>query len=244
MADISLQLYSIKEEAQESFEEALKLTAKCGYTGVEFAGYFGQSADQMKDLLKKYGLKAVSTHVGPDKLRTSLDEEIAYAKALGYNMIVCPWLPCKTGEDTVKDALFLEECARKAAKEGIVIGYHNHNQEFVKFNGKYAMDIILENAPSIKFEPDVFWVAFAGVDPVSYITPLEKSGRICAVHAKELAKEGKDNVYIGEGKIDFKEVAAICPPSKYPWIVEQEEYHSDHEDGITVSFKGLKNVLG
>jgi sugar phosphate isomerase/epimerase len=244
MADIYLQLYSIKEEAQGSFEEALKLTAKCGYTGVEFAGYFGLNADQMRSLLKKYNLTAVSSHVGPDKLRASLDDEIAYAKDLGYKMIVCPWLPCKTEEDTVKDAKFLEECAQKAAKEGIVIGYHNHNQEFAKFNGKYAMDIILENAPSVKFEPDVFWVAFAGVDPVSYITPLEKSGRICAIHAKELAKEGQDNVYIGEGKIDFKGIAAVCPPSKYPWIIEQEEYHSDHEDGITKSFNGLKAVLG
>jgi sugar phosphate isomerase/epimerase len=244
VADISLQLYSIKEEAKESFEKALELTAKCGYTGVEFAGYFDLSAGQMGALLKKYGLNAVSTHVGIAKLKTSLDDEIAYARALGYKMIVCPWLPCKTGEETVNDARFLEECAQKAAKEGIVIGYHNHAQEFAKFGGKYAMDIILENAPSIKFEPDLFWVAFGGVDPVSYITPLEKSGRICAIHAKELAKEGKDNVYIGEGKIDFKGIAAVCPPSKYPWIIEQEEYHSDHEDGITKSFKGLKAILG
>ncbi|MDR1972348.1 MAG: sugar phosphate isomerase/epimerase [Treponema sp.] len=244
MANISLQLYSIKEEAEESFEKALELTAKCGYTGVEFAGYFGLNADQMNDLLKKYNLNAVSTHVGINKLMDSLDDEIAFAKALNYRMIVCPWLPCKTEEDTVKDAKFLEECAQKAKKEGIVIGYHNHAQEFVKFNGKYAMDIILENAPSIKFEPDVFWVAYAGVDPVSYITPLEQAGRICAIHAKELAKAGKDNVYVGEGKIDFKGIAAVCPPSKYPWIIEQEEYHSDHEDGITKSFKGLKAVLG
>ncbi|GHV71517.1 sugar phosphate isomerase [Spirochaetia bacterium] len=243
MADINLQLYSIKEEAQAGFEKALELTAKCGYSGVEFAGYFDLTADQMKDLLKKYGLKAVSTHVGIDKLKTSLDAEIAYAKALGYKLVVCPYLTCKTEEETIRDAKFLEECAQKAAKEGIVIGYHNHHQEFVKFNGKYAMDILLENAPSVKFEPDVFWVAFAGVDPVSYIGPLEKKGRICAIHAKELAKEGKDNVYVGEGKIDFKGIAAICPPSKYPWIIEQEEYHSDHEDGITKSFKGLKAVL-
>jgi sugar phosphate isomerase/epimerase len=106
------------------------------------------------------------------------------------------------------------------------------------------MDILLEKAPSIKFEPDVFWVAYAGVDPLSYIIPFEKAGRICAIHAKELAKEGKDNVYIGEGKVDFKGIAAACPPPKYPWIIEQEEYHSDHEDGITRSFKGLKAVLG
>jgi sugar phosphate isomerase/epimerase len=212
--------------------------------GVEFAGYFGLNADQMKDLLKKYSLKVMSTHVGLNKLKDTLDDEIAFAKALDYRMIVCPWLPCKTEEDTVKDAQFLEECAKKAAKDGIIVGYHNHDQEFAQFGGKYAMDIILEKAPSVKFEPDVFWIAFAGVDPVFFITPLEKAGRICAVHAKELAKEGNDNLYIGEGKIDFKGIAAVCAPVKYPWIIEQEEYHSGHEDGISRSFKGLKAVLG
>ncbi|MDR2136622.1 MAG: hypothetical protein LBO76_08405 [Treponema sp.] len=41
--DISLQLYSIKEEAGENFAGALELARKSGYQGVEFAGYFGNS---------------------------------------------------------------------------------------------------------------------------------------------------------------------------------------------------------
>ena len=243
MAVISLQLYSIKEEAEADFEKALELTARCGYTGVEFAGYFGYSGSQMNELLKKYNLTAVSTHIGLDRIRDALDEEIAFAKTVGYRMIVCPWLPCTSEEEVIKDAKTLEECAQKAAQEGMIIGYHNHDHEFKRFGSTYAMDIILENAPSVQFQPDVYWVALAGVDPVSYITPLEKAGRICSVHAKELAKNKKENAYIGEGIINFKGIAAVCDPSCYPWIVEQEEYHSDHEDGIARSFKGLKAIL-
>jgi hypothetical protein len=41
--------------------------------------------------LAKYNLKAVSAHVGLDRLRTALDEEITYAQTLGYRLIVCPW---------------------------------------------------------------------------------------------------------------------------------------------------------
>jgi sugar phosphate isomerase/epimerase len=105
------------------------------------------------------------------------------------------------------------------------------------------MDIILETAPTLKFEPDVFWVAMGGVDPVAYITPLVKAGRICAIHAKELAKEGKDNVYIGAGKIDVAALAKLCPPDVYPWIIEQEEFSSDHADGIAKSDEGLRRVF-
>jgi sugar phosphate isomerase/epimerase len=241
--DISLQLYSIKEEEAESFPGALELCAKAGYQGVEFAGYFNNTPDQLQALLAKYKLKAVSTHAGLPRFESAFDEELAYAKTLGYKLIVCPYIKCDSKENTIRDAKVLETCAQKAAKEGIIVGYHNHSHEFVKYDGRYAMDILLETAPSVKFEPDVFWVANAGIDPVEYLTPLAKAGRVCAVHAKEIAKQGKDNVYIGEGKIDFKAIAGICPPASLPWIIEQEEFSSDHFDGISKSYKGLRKVF-
>jgi sugar phosphate isomerase/epimerase len=242
--NISLQLWSIKEEAGEDFARALEMTEKAGYGGVEFAGYYGKSPSELGELLAKYHLKAVSTHAGIDQLRAALDTEMTYAKALGYTLIVCPWSECKTAEQIIEDARFLESCAEKAAKEGITIAYHNHNQEFRKFGGRYAMDIMFEHMPSVQFEPDVFWIAYGLVDPVRYLAPLAEAGRIAAVHAKELAREGPDNVYIGQGKIDFPGIAAVCPPDKYPWIVEQEEYSSDHFDGISTSYRGLRAVIG
>jgi sugar phosphate isomerase/epimerase len=242
-AEIALQLYSIKEEAQEDFARALELTQKAGYQGVEFAGYFGNSPEQLKALLRTYKLKAVSTHLGLPRLKEALDEEIACAKTLGYRLLVCPGIGADSAEGFAKEARSLEECAQRAAKEGLTVGYHNHSHEFVKYGGKYAMDIILENAPTVKFQPDLFWVAAGGVDPLTYIEPLARAGRICAIHAKELAKTGKENVYVGEGKIDFKAIAAICPPDTYPWIIEQEEYHSDHLDGISKSYRGLRRVF-
>jgi sugar phosphate isomerase/epimerase len=241
--DISLQLYSIKEDAGENFTGALELVQKAGYQGVEFAGYYGNSPVQMKALLDQYRLKAVSTHLGLPRLKEALDEEILYAKALGYRLLVCPGFQADSAEGYIKEAKTLEECAKKAAKEGIIVGYHNHSHEFVKYGGVYAQDIILQNAPTVQFEPDLFWVAVGGVDPLGYLEPLAKAGRICAVHAKELAKTGKDNVYVGEGKIDFTGIAKICPPDKYPWIIEQEEYHSGHSDGISKSYQGLRRIF-
>jgi sugar phosphate isomerase/epimerase len=138
-------------------------------------------------LLVKHNLKSISAHVALDRLRKSFDEEINYAKKLGHKMIVCPWTGCKTEAETIEDAKFLESCAQKAGRDGIIIGYHNHDHEFKRFNGRYAMDILLENMPSVQFEPDVFWLAYAGLDPITYIKPLVIAGWICAIHAKELA---------------------------------------------------------
>jgi sugar phosphate isomerase/epimerase len=241
--DISIQLYSIKEDAEENFAGALELVQKAGYQGVEFAGYFGNSPARMRALLDQYKLKAVSTHLGLSRLREALDEEIAYARALDYRLLVCPGVSADSAEGYAKEAALLEECAQKAAKEGILVGYHNHAHEFTRYGGKYALDIILENAPTVKFQPDLFWIAVGGADPLSYLEPLAGAGRICAVHAKELAKTGKDNVYVGEGKIDFKAVAKLCPPDRFPWIIEQEEYHGGRFEGISKSYQGLRRVF-
>lgn len=240
---IGLQLYSIKEEADKSFEEALKMTADAGYEAVEFAGYYGHSTKELKALLEKYKLTAVSSHVGISRFIDHFDEEIEYALALGYKMIICPYLKCESLEEIVADAKILESCAKKASEKGLTVGYHNHKQEFEKFEGKYALDLLMAHAPSVKLQPDLFWIAAAGVDPVSYIKPYVKAGRICAIHAKEIAKEGSENVYVGEGRIDFATVASMVDPEIIPFIVEQEEFSTDHFDGISKSFKGLNNIL-
>jgi len=242
--NISLQLWSIKEEVKEDFAHALELTEKAGYQGVEFAGYFGKTPEELRKLLTRYRLKSISTHVSLDRLHSSLDEEIHYAKELGHKMIICPWSECKTEAEAIEDARFLESCAQEAVRDGIIIGYHNHAQEFKRFNGRYVMDILLENMPSVQYEPDVFWIAYAGVDPLAYIKPFADDGRrICAIHAKEMAKEGNGNVYIGQGKIDFTRLAVLCPPSKYYYIVEQEEFSTDHFDGISKSCQGLRALI-
>ena len=242
--EISLQLYSIKEEAAQDFSNALSLVQKAGYQGVEFAGYYGNTPDQMKKLLEQYKLKAVSAHVGLGRLKEALDEELAFAKALGYKLVVCPYSTCNTRTEVLENAAFLETRAKKAADQGITLGYHNHSHEFTsQFDGKYALDILLENAPTLKLQPDVFWIAVGGVDPLKYLEPFARSGRLCSLHAKELAKDTEANVYVGQGQIDFAALAKVCPPSEYPWIIEQEEFSSDHFDGISQSYQGLRRVF-
>ncbi|MDR0553996.1 MAG: sugar phosphate isomerase/epimerase [Treponema sp.] len=241
--DISLQLWSIKEEAEKDFAGALALVEKAGYRGVEFAGYYGNTPERVKEMLAACGLKAVSSHVGIDRLQNNWDGEIQYLKTLGFKLIVCPWVSCASKEEVLQNAAILESCAQKAAQDGITVGYHNHAHEFVQFDGRYALDILLEKAPTVQFQPDVYWIAHAGVDPVRYLKPVAEAGRICAIHAKEIAKTGTANVYVGRGRIDFKAIAALCPPARYPYIVEQEEFSSDHFDGIRQSCEGLRKVL-
>ena len=62
--DIALQLYSVREEFAADPEGTLKALAEMGYNGVEFAGYAGKTAEEMKALLEKYNLYAKAAHEG------------------------------------------------------------------------------------------------------------------------------------------------------------------------------------
>jgi len=242
--NIGLQLWSIFQDFRGQFEFALELAQKAGYQSVELAGgVYGDTPAHTKQLLEKYNLKPVGAHVGLGRFENNFDEELDFAVKVGYDMIVCPGMEINSKDDVLRAAAILEACAQKAAKEGVGVGYHIHSNEFVKFDGKYAIDILLENAPSIKLQPDVFWIVRGGVDPVSYLKQFENTGRICNIHAKEISADGTSNAYIGQGVIDFKGIAKMFPPCTYTYIVEQEEYSGDHLEGLIESYKGMKEVV-
>ena len=50
---------------EKDFEGTLKRVKEIGYDYVEFAGYFGKSAEEVKSLLDKYELTAISVHQAP-----------------------------------------------------------------------------------------------------------------------------------------------------------------------------------
>ena len=53
---IAYQLYSAREEAAKDLSGVLKTLRDQGYEGVEFAGFYGRSAEEVKALLKKKAL--------------------------------------------------------------------------------------------------------------------------------------------------------------------------------------------
>ena len=87
-----LQLFSVRDVTEKDLEGALKAVAEMGYSFVEFAGFFGHSAEEVKGWLDKYGLTASGTHTGLSALTDDvLEETIAYHKAIGCKDIIIPY---------------------------------------------------------------------------------------------------------------------------------------------------------
>ena len=187
---IGLQLYSIREDMEKDMDSALRQVKEMGYDCVEFAGYFGHSAEEVKAILDKYGLECVSVHQAPQLFVDEGQKAVDYIKTLGVKYAAVPWYEkdklagSPEWDNTVK---MFTEVAELLKKNGIKMMYHNHDFEFNKVDGKFILDWIYDTIPQdlIELEVDTCWVHYAGYNPAEYL--LKYSGRINIVHLKDFA---------------------------------------------------------
>ena len=237
--EISLQLYSIHEETQRDFTGSVQRVGEIGFQGVEFAGYGGLTAGEQVQLLKNSGLYSVGTHTGLSVFEDNFEAELSYSKAIGSKYIICPWAKVETMEEIDHLAMVLNKAAEKAAKEGIKVGYHNHDHEFVKVDGKYALDLLAEKTDdNVVLELDVFWVAYAGVDPVEYIKKWGK--RVELIHIKQI-DANKANVDAADGILDMKKIKEAAEYATY-FVLEHEEYDKPVWDAIRNDYEYLSRI--
>lgn len=241
---VGIQLYSLRDEAEKDFIGVLEKVASIGYQGVEFAGYGGIKAIEMKEHLERLGLRAVSSHVPLERLEDHLEEEIAYAKVLEMSYMVCPWATFEGIEDVEKLANTLNKVGKACKKEGITFLYHNHDHEFVKIDGDYILDLLYSktNPDYVKAELDLCWISRGGVDEVAYVEKY--SGRCPLLHAKDyIINPVFRQVEVGTGLVKFEQIEKIAQNAGVQWvIVEQEEYSMDPFESIQISLKNLKQL--
>lgn len=215
-----LQMYSLRDITGENMAYALAETAKMGYSYVEFAGFAGHSAEEIKAMLDENGLVAAGTHTGLEALsEENIDATIAYHKAIGCKAIVVPGADLSTKEAI---DLFLERmnfAEKKLSAEGIFLGYHNHDREFKENEDGLVPEYEILNRSNITLEVDTYWVFNAGVDSIAF---LEKyKDRIKLIHLKDGLKGGIGKS-LGSGEARAAEVRKKALELGFKIIVESE----------------------
>jgi sugar phosphate isomerase/epimerase len=224
---VGVQLYSVRDDAAKDLEGVFAVLAKAGYDGVEYAGYYGHSAEELRKLQDKYGLKCCGTHTGLDTLMgDELQKTIAFNKTLGNKYLIVPWLPDerrKTKAAIVETAKLLSDIAARAKKAGMRVGYHSHAGDFVKVDGEAAWDILFAAArPGVVMQIDTANARNGGADPLEYIKKYPSQS--VTVHLKEYAPDN-GKVLIGEGETKWSDVFQACEHGGGTewYIVEQED---------------------
>ena len=236
---VALQLYTVRDETKRDFAGTLRRVAQIGYSGVEFAGYGNLSSQEMSALLAETGLRAASTHLGLDALQDSqLDAAMRYCQDIDCFFIVLPWLAneWRTREGIQALAARLNAIGQRCREHGITFAYHNHDFEFARDDGAYLLDYLLQATdPSlVKIELDVYWAAYAGVDPVSYLQTL--ADRVVLIHLKDMAAD-RSMTEVGKGLLDMRSICAFAQARGLWGIVEHDHPHIPSLESARISWE-------
>lgn len=245
---VGLQLYSVRDDLEKDFYGTLRQVKEMGYSAVEFAGLCGHTPEEVKGMCEELGLVPISAHVPLDELGGNTEQVLDCYKAIGCRYVVIPYLAeeyrpgCGGFAEAVRKMKAIGEAA---AKHGMVLQYHNHDFEFSKVDGKYALDLLYEEVGPeyLQTQLDTCWVNVGGENPSGYVRKY--AGRVPTVHLKDFKGSKSEHMYaligieeekqektagafefrpLGMGLQDIPDIVKASIESGAEWfIVEQDE---------------------
>ncbi len=241
---VGVQLYSVRKRCEQDLAATLKAVKEMGYAGVEFAGYYGRTAKELKQMLDDNGLVACGTHTGFDTIKPeNIQATIAFNREIGNKYLMVPGMGAKTKEDWLNAAKVFNAASAIAKTEGMYVGYHNHQHEFKDIfdDGKCKWETLFDNTvPDVCTQLDVGHVVSAGHDPVKWLKKYP--GRSRTLHAKE--------VYPGPGilgqapagvtGVDWPAVFAATDADVTEWYIVETEADPMSLDNVRGCFEFLK----
>ena len=243
---IGLQLYSVREDCQKDLPGTLEKVAKMGYDGVDFAGYYGYEAKEVRKMVDDLGLKVCGGHLG---LNTLVGDElkltVEFQRILGNKYLIVPGLSEERRNSRAawqETAKIFNEIADNLKPEGMLTGYHNHSIEFQPMDGELPWDTFFGNTKKeVIMQLDTGNALHGGADPAPF---LEKyPGRAITVHLKEYSS-ANDKALIGEGDVRWDDIFRSCETvGNTEWyIVEQESYAYSPIECVERCVKALRDM--
>jgi len=239
---VGLELYSVREQCAKDLPGTIAAVAKIGYKGVEFAGYHGRSAKDLRKLLDDNGLVCCGTHtpyetILPDKLEATME----FNQIIGNKFLIVPWMEGKSKQAWLEKAKLFNEAADKAKAKGMFVGYHAHAHDFEKFDGESAWDLFFGNTKAdVIMQLDTSNCCDGGADPVAVLKKYP--GRAKTIHIK--SNGGGPEAVFGEDKVNWAEVFKFCEgPGRTQWYVVEHDVPSDPLASIRRSYEFLAGRL-
>ncbi len=239
---ISVQLYSVRNEAANGFEAVLRRIGEIGFVGVELAGFHDLTPQQYASIVDEAGLVTSSAHLTdltPDGFNAALDD----IQSVGCDIAVCAFMPPErfADLDAVKaSAEALNKANVIAADRGVALGYHNHWWEFAtSLDGETAWSTLFDQLdPTVFAELDMYWATLGGADPRQVIADL--GDRLWVLHVKDGPCDVSESpmVAVGSGTLDIPAILASAPTAKWH-VVELDRCATDMFTALADSYAYL-----
>jgi sugar phosphate isomerase/epimerase len=262
---IGLQLYTIRDAMAKDVPGSLKMVSDLGYKYLELASYangkfYGYEPYEFKKIVSDLGMVILSSHTQVEALGITLDNAKKMAEdhaKIGVSYCIQPWVveeARKTLDSYKKMTADWNKVGEIMKQNGIQFGYHNHNFEFDKVEGKipyYDVYMVELDKELVTMELDIFWAIKAGQNPVAMFKKYP--GRFQLFHMKDMfTKEApfykpstNDFAPVGAGLIDFKEILAANKFSgmKYMFVEQDSTKDGKPFDAIKTSITNLTTKI-
>ena len=239
-----LQLYTVRSLMATDVEQTIADVATVGYREVEFAGYFGRSARQIRTTLEAEGLVAPAVHLSLQEFREQLKPAIEAATVIGHRYLVLPFLAPADRPDIDGYRRLAGEMNRfgEACREaGLQFAYHNHDFELRAIEGVAPLDLLIDGTDPdlVAFEVDLYWMVHGGADPFDYFTRYPSRFELC--HVKDRTRDG-EMVDVGNGVIDFVEIFRHAETAGLLHYFVEHDSPDNALDSVRASFEYLASL--
>ncbi len=242
---LGAQFYSIKDLTQtpEGLHEAFRGIKEIGYDMVQISGVGpAVKAEDIVAASQEFGLPICSTHTPYARIVGETDKVIAEHKLMGCPEVGIGGLGMPENLETVREKLAnLHIAAQKINDAGLRFAFHNHNFEYVDLGGITMFDIMINEYPEFCFIPDVYWITFAGHDPIEFIHTHAK--RIHTLHFKDMADNQERSICAcGTGTINFKPIYEACREEGIKNILIEQDNAPSFGDSLGQMAIGYRNI--
>lgn len=282
MLEPGVQLFTIREALSKDLDGPLARLAGMGFRHIQASGLYGWTIAEFSAALRRMGLICRSLHCAGEanlgakpNLADSLGEVIVMAHALGARDVVVPLFFMPTGmtmepggdvrkfirgaaprlraEDYLRMADILNAKGRMLKREGLQLGYHNHNVEFAPLGDTCGLELLLNatDPALVHFELDVGWAATARIDVAQWL--VKYSGRFTKLHVKNVDASTPRNYImaqvparLGDGVIDWADIMplAIAHGARDIYVEEEAPHVRDVFDLLDEDYRYLTRLLG
>jgi sugar phosphate isomerase/epimerase len=241
---VGLQLYTLRSLLAQDVEGTLAAVAGIGYREVEFAGLHGKTPTQMRAILDRVGLRAVSSHHSIADVRGDWTATLDSAQALGQGYVIVASIGAEDRASVTtleRVAADFNKAGEAAKSRGLQFGYHNHDFEFQPLEGRLPYQVLLERTDTalVAMEMDIFWMVNGGQDPLAYFAA--NPGRFPLVHAKDRSAAGA-MVNVGAGVIDFRKILSQSGKAGIRHVLVEHDRPPLPIDDVRESYTFLKSV--
>lgn len=264
---LAAQLWTFRGDLAKDVNGTLKKIKDLGFTYVEGfdAPFIVGSPDAFKAKLDSVGLKMFALHWNTlSDWRKDPAVIMKTAKTLGATYTGIAWLKESKADtvtlDVVNEAADILTKACPLAKEwGLQLYYHIHGYELQPMaDQKTFFDSFVSRIDyrCVRLEMDVFWVTYAGQDPVQFMDKYHEGVEL--LHIKNMANDvptgifngadfmppdmpAKNWVPLGKGKIDYPAVFKKGRQIGVKWyILEMDKFDGDVYAAVDSSLAFIK----